>query len=103
MDTQDTQLRADVERLVAEALASGEFTGGINDDKLYTKPEAVELLGVAPRTFDYMLARGDGPRVIQLSARRIGFLGRDIRECREEKARDTTRCDDVCPHLRTAM
>ena len=45
---------------------------------------------MAPRTFDYMMARGDGPRVIQLSARRIGFLGRDIREFQESKARDTT-------------
>jgi predicted DNA-binding transcriptional regulator AlpA len=85
----DRQIRAEVERLVADALASGEFIGpgGIIDDRVYSKPETVELLRVAPRTFDYMLERGEAPRVIQLSKRRIAFLGRDIRSFVEKRAR----------------
>lgn len=51
---------------------------GIDVDRIYDKTEAGKRLNLCPRTLDRLHARGDGPRKSRLSARRVGYLGRDL-------------------------
>ena len=57
------------------------------DDQVLTIEEWAKLNRFSVRTGKNLIARGDGPRVIQLSARRIGIRVIDNRRWQEARAR----------------
>lgn len=58
----------------------------INGDCIISKKEAAELLDISVDTLDRMTARGEGPKRVQLSARRVGFQMRELRQWIERRA-----------------
>jgi predicted DNA-binding transcriptional regulator AlpA len=46
--------------------------------RVVDEPTAIKLVGVSPRTWDRMRARGETPPVTKLSARRIGYRVSDL-------------------------
>jgi predicted DNA-binding transcriptional regulator AlpA len=42
--------------------------------------EAAAIMGVTRRTLDRIRARGEGPKIIQLSPRRVGITDADLRQ-----------------------
>lgn len=63
-----------------------ELPANLIDDAVITKPQALVLLGVSRPTLDRMRARGEGPKQVQLSDRRIGYRMRDLRAWLNERA-----------------
>jgi predicted DNA-binding transcriptional regulator AlpA len=63
-------------------------TSGLDLDglKVLSRPEVIALLGVSKMTLDRIEARGDGPRKVRLSARRIGYRLRDIEKWLDGRA-----------------
>jgi hypothetical protein len=59
----------------------------LNDDQVLTFAEWVRLNRVSPRNGRRILQSGTGPRVVQLSARRIGITIRANREWQASKTR----------------
>jgi len=51
--------------------------GGVVVDYVRTVPETATILGMSEPALRCMLQRGEGPRVTQLSARRIGIRDSD--------------------------
>ena len=47
--------------------------------RVVDEPTAIMLVGVSPRTWDRMRARGDIPPITKLSHRRIGFRIVDLK------------------------
>jgi predicted DNA-binding transcriptional regulator AlpA len=48
--------------------------------RVVDEPTAIRIVGVSPRTWDRMRARGETPPFTQLSERRIGYRLLDIKE-----------------------
>ena len=47
--------------------------------RVLTRPQVIALLGISKTTFDRIEARGQGPRKVRLSARRIGYRACDVK------------------------
>jgi len=50
--------------------------------------QLVELTGLSRGTLKTLLARGDGPRSIQLSSNRVGYRLMDIQAWQDSRVRD---------------
>jgi predicted DNA-binding transcriptional regulator AlpA len=64
-------------------MMSGTWTGPVSaddDDVVEPLPEACRRLGVSYSTLRRLIAAGQGPQVVRLSARRLGVLRRHRRE-----------------------
>lgn len=49
------------------------------DDHVITKREAARIAGISQATFDRRVKSGEGPRIVRMSARRIGVRIRDLK------------------------
>jgi predicted DNA-binding transcriptional regulator AlpA len=58
-----------------------------NDTFVLTIPEWAALNALSLGTAKRLLAQGDGPRIVQLSAKRIGIRLIDARRWQEERVR----------------
>lgn len=58
----------------------------LTDDMVIPKQQAAELMNLSPFTLHRLYRRGEGPKRIQLSTRRVGYRVRDIRAWLEAKA-----------------
>ena len=47
--------------------------------RVVDEPTAIEIVGVSPRTWDRMIARGEAPPKTRLSERRIGYRIADLK------------------------
>jgi hypothetical protein len=59
----------------------------LNDDQVLTFAEWARLNSLSPRNGRRILQSGAGPRVVQLSARRIGITIRSNREWQQSRER----------------
>jgi predicted DNA-binding transcriptional regulator AlpA len=59
------------------------------DDHVITKREAAKISGISECTLDRRIKAGDGPRVVRLSARRVGIRVRDLKVWIEANASPT--------------
>ena len=59
----------------------------LSDDQVLTFHEWIKLNSISPRNGRRILQCGDGPRVVQLSARRIGITVRANREWQATRER----------------
>jgi predicted DNA-binding transcriptional regulator AlpA len=55
-------------------------TSPLDPHRILSEPAAAHMLGVSPDTLRRMAGRGEGPRRIKLSQRRVGYR---LRECIE--------------------
>jgi predicted DNA-binding transcriptional regulator AlpA len=58
--------------------SSGISAGIMDMLRVLTKAEAAQLAGVSEDTLDRLIKFGDGPRCVQLSARRVGIVLQDF-------------------------
>jgi predicted DNA-binding transcriptional regulator AlpA len=56
------------------------FDNPFDSVRVISRPDTIRLTGLAPRTFDRIEAKGEGPPKTQLSERRIGYRLIDIKE-----------------------
>ena len=49
------------------------MSNDFNSVRVVPEPEAVRLVGVSPRTWDRMRARGETPPITRISERRVGY------------------------------
>ena len=50
----------------------------IQPDRLIPRSEVLQILGVSSSTLWRMTRRGDFPKAVQISARRVGFLSSEV-------------------------
>jgi predicted DNA-binding transcriptional regulator AlpA len=55
------------------------MSDGLETVRVVDEPTAIELVGVSPRTWDRMRARGETPPITKISDRRIGYRLVDLR------------------------
>lgn len=58
--------------------------------RVVDEPTAIMLIGVSPRTWDGMRARGDIPPITKLSYRRIGFRIVDLKTWLDARRQQNT-------------
>jgi predicted DNA-binding transcriptional regulator AlpA len=54
-------------------------------DKANSRPAAAVKLGVSLRTFDRIVRKGDGPRPVRVSERRVVFFDSEIERYKQRK------------------
>jgi predicted DNA-binding transcriptional regulator AlpA len=69
-----------------EPAMSIEVLKDLPNDACVSKMQAATLINISADTLDRMHQRGEGPKRIKLSARRVGFRMRDIRAWLNERA-----------------
>jgi predicted DNA-binding transcriptional regulator AlpA len=63
---------------------------GGDRDRVLSLTEWAKLAGISPRTARDVIARGDGPKVVQLSHKRLGIPVCDHREWLAARTRNPT-------------
>jgi hypothetical protein len=65
------------------------LTAGGDLDRVMSLSEWARLANISPRTARDVIARGDGPRVVQLSHKRLGIRVCDHREWLDARTRNS--------------
>jgi predicted DNA-binding transcriptional regulator AlpA len=61
----------------------------LNFDRVVSEAVAAEIVGVSIDTLRRVCGRGEGPRRIKLSPRRVGYRIRDLESWLNERSRDS--------------
>lgn len=80
-------------RAIRAPQSSQATEAAINPDKLYTTPEAAEILRWSPRTAERQRVQGDGPPFVKLgngSRARVVYRGADLIAWIESQIRNST-------------
>ncbi|MEO0852927.1 MAG: helix-turn-helix domain-containing protein [Cyanobacteria bacterium J06648_11] len=73
--------------------AASSNDAGIDPDRLYTTPEAAQILRLADRTLERMRGQGDGPPYVKLGQglrSRVVYRGADLITWIEGQVRNST-------------
>ena len=57
--------------------------------RVVDEPTAIKIIGVSPRTWDRMRARGETPPITKISERRIGYRLTDLKAWLDARRVDT--------------
>jgi predicted DNA-binding transcriptional regulator AlpA len=72
--------------ILLEALKSALSRPDLEAIRVLGRDKVIALLGISKMTFDRIEQRGDGPRRVRLSSRRIGYRVSDVKAWLDSRA-----------------